>query len=354
VTEPARQTEEVSSEGVPGVQTNRQPLDWKFLNCPASSKNFPAIGHSNGLEASTPDQPPYNEPLQNPIAEQAILKANHLARRCSKLVSPVLAFSGGIDSALVAAFLFRFSSHPLAVTALSPSLSQRQKGFAIETAAQIGIAHRWVDTQEHLTPGYRSNRPDRCYHCKENLYQNLHSISKGFPTSQLISGTNLDDLKDYRPGLQAAKEFSVLQPLAECRITKKEVRIIAAFLGLVLPDRPASPCLASRIAYGVQVTPERLKMIEKAEEILWKAGFSDVRVRMMDGAAAKIEVPKKEIPKLECPSFLDPFSKELHNIGFQHIKVDPNGLRSGNLNDLLQLSVKKPKPADFGPSQSSC
>ena len=194
-------------------------------------------------------------------------KIDRLLTRIESLGSCAVAFSGGVDSAVVAAAAFRaLGEHSIAVTADSPSLPTGEMQAARELAKHIGIRHQTVLTTEMDSAAYRANATDRCYHCKSELYRQMevHAV-EGF--SHVLNGTNADDLHDYRPGLAAAAEHDVVSPLAECSITKSDVRAIAKEWSLPVWDKPAGPCLSSRIAYGEEVTPHKLAMIDRAEQV---------------------------------------------------------------------------------------
>jgi uncharacterized protein len=261
--------------------------------------------------------------------------------RIAAMSQPILAFSGGVDSSLVAAVLAHTHDQGcLLVTADSPSLSQRQRRIAAQVAGELRLPHRWLATQEAEDPGYQQNHRDRCYYCKSHLYGTLRQIAAQYPGATLLSGTNLDDLGDHRPGLRAAAESGIAAPLAQASMSKADVRRLAARLGLSVHDLPAAPCLASRLAYGVRVTPARLRWVEAAETLLWDAGFSDVRVRLLPGEVARVEVPLAEVPRL-CPATdrgpaAEPptLLRQIRALGFADVIVDPLGLRSGNLNTL--------------------
>ena len=221
----------------------------------------------------------------------------------SSIESCVVAFSGGVDSAVVAEVAYRnLGKRSIAVTGVGPAVSQRDLADARKIAKHIGIEHIELSTREIEDQRYRVNDGRRCFYCKSQLYAAVRSwieFRDGRGSHRvLLNGTNADDLDDYRPGLEAAKEFEVRAPLAELGISKVMVRKIAQNRGLPIFDKPASPCLASRIAYGQGVTEDRLRAIEKAESYLREMGFSDVRVRWYTGAAARIEVPLEQVPRL--------------------------------------------------------
>lgn len=277
-------------------------------------------------------------------------KVATMVDRVQTLPNPVLAFSGGVDSAVVAALLGRtHGSRARLVTAVGPSLSARQRAIAARVAGELGLPHEWIATHEGSDPNYQRNDARRCFHCKSHLYETLRAFAQDHPDSVLLSGTNFDDLHDYRPGLLAASHFHVIAPLADAKVSKAEVRRLAREWKLSVHDLPAAPCLASRIAYGVEVTPERLSTIEAAESLLWGAGFSDVRVRLLPQNVARIEVPLPEVARLQPDGSetVHPLVAQILRLGFDTVTVDPQGLRSGSLNSALpspQLPNSKSLP----------
>jgi pyridinium-3,5-biscarboxylic acid mononucleotide sulfurtransferase len=195
-----------------------------------------------------------------------------------------------------------------------------------------------VPTEEFANPNYVANAPDRCYHCKTELYTQIGGLAERLGVRVIVNGANADDLGDYRPGMRAAGELNVQSPLAECGITKKEVRELAAAWNLPVADKPATPCLSSRVAYGEQVTPERLTMIDGAERLLRSLGFRELRVRYHTGDMARIEVPLDELSTLCDTQIRMQIIKEFQSLGFKYITLDLAGFRSGNLNQLIAPS----------------
>jgi uncharacterized protein len=252
----------------------------------------------------------------------------------------LVAYSGGVDSALVAAAAQRtLGDAALAVTARSPSVSAHQLEIAIKTAAELGIRHRIVDTDEIDRTEYRANDGRRCFFCKETLYQTLRRVAADESIGTIVSGTNADDLGDYRPGIDAGRQAEVRTPLADLGIGKTLVRGLAKAWGVAVWDLPAAPCLASRIAYGVEVTPERLAKIESAEAWLRSRGFEELRVRYHQDDLARIEVPVQRLAELAQPAMAVALTKAFSELGFRYVTLDVAGLRSGNLNDLIQLRI---------------
>jgi uncharacterized protein len=244
----------------------------------------------------------------------------------------IVAYSGGVDSALLAAAAHdALDRNAVAVTAVSPSLAGRELAAATELARRFGWNHRTVDTHEIDRAEYARNSADRCYWCKSELFDVLDPLADEMRAT-IATGTNLDDLSDYRPGLRAAGERSVRTPLAEAGLTKSEVRALSAERGLPTADKPASPCLASRFAYGVRVTREGLERIERAEEVVRALGFEELRVRD-HGDLARIEVPPEAIERVTAQRAT--IERELKSLGFTYVTVDLGGFRSGSLNASL-------------------
>jgi len=211
---------------------------------------------------------------------------------------------------------------------------------AQRVAELVGVEHLCLHTNELAVEEYVRNDARRCYFCKRNLFSTIvQSLALEPETFWLLSGTNADDLGDYRPGLQAAEEHAVRAPLAELGITKSQVRQLAEYWQLPVAEKPASPCLASRIAYGVEVTQKRLAMIEGAESFLLQNGFSDCRVRVHEGDLARVEVPIGEVDRVCHPEMRDKLSRQLKDLGFRFVTIDFEGLRSGGLNQLIEIDV---------------
>lgn len=270
-----------------------------------------------------------------------LAKRDHLLSLLGELPGVAVAFSGGIDSTVVAkgAFL-ALGARAVAVTADSPSVARREIADACELAKLIGIRHVVVPTQEFANPAYRANDGTRCYHCKTELYTTVERLLPELGVPVVVSGANLDDRGDYRPGLLAAAEHSVRHPLQEAGFTKADVRALAQVWELPTWDKPASPCLSSRMAPGVAVTPERTRRVEDAESHLRALGLRDCRVRYHDGDLARIEVPVTEIAKLAADAVRADLSRVLRELGFKFVTLDLDGFRSGSLNELVPLELK--------------
>ena len=265
----------------------------------------------------------------NPRLEE---KSVRLVSLLSDLERVVVAFSGGVDSTLLAAVAHEtLGPNALAITAVSPSLAARELAAATELARDLGWNHRTVATHEIERAEYTRNSGDRCYWCKTELFDVLGPPADEMKAT-IATGTNLDDLSEYRPGLRAADERSVRTPLAEAGLSKSEVRTLSAARGLPTADKPASPCLASRFAYGVRVTREGLQRIDRAEEVLRALGFDVLRVRD-HGDLARIEVPQEAIERVTAERAT--IERELKSLGFKYVTADLGGFRSGSLNASL-------------------
>jgi len=248
-----------------------------------------------------------------------------------------VAFSGGVDSAVVAqaAFLV-FRTAAVAVTAVSPSLAAAERDFAASQAKAIGIRHLEIATNEFQRDEYRRNSGDRCFFCKDTLYTLTRSQLAELGVQTLLNGANLDDAGDHRPGMQAAAAHGVHSPLLEEGFNKAAVRALAAWWNLQSADKPAAPCLASRIAYGVEVTEERVAKIEQAEAWIRQAtGIRVLRVRLEQGELARIEVLPEDFGELMASELLRRLVSQLKSLGFRAVTLDLEGFRSGNLNSLL-------------------
>ncbi|OAI54971.1 adenine nucleotide alpha hydrolase [Planctomycetaceae bacterium SCGC AG-212-F19] len=253
-----------------------------------------------------------------------------------------VALSGGIDSTVVAqAAHLALGDQAVAVTADSPSVPRAELAEAQELARHIGIRHRIVGTDEFANPAYVKNDGTRCYFCKSELYAQIERILPELGVEVVCSGANLDDMGDYRPGLTAAAEHHVRHPLQEAGLTKADVRQLARAWDLPTWDKPASPCLSSRLAPGVQVTTERTGRVEAAETYLRSLGYRECRVRLHEGELARVEVPIAELYRLAEPAVRDELVRRFRELGFQFITLDLQGFRSGSLNALVNLELKQ-------------
>ena len=244
----------------------------------------------------------------------------------------VVAFSGGVDSSVVAALAHRaLGDDALAVTAVSETLAGRELEEAREVAAEIGIDHELMTFSELNDPRFRQNTPSRCFFCQSMRFDQLGEIAGKIDCDVLASGTNASDEGDHRPGLEAMDERDVYQPLLAHGVSKKQVRQIARWLGLSVWDKPAMACLSSRIPHGTSVTEERLRRIERAEEVLHEAGFGQFRVRDHQGLA-RLEVAPGELDRLCRPDRLRSIAERVREAGFDEVCVDMKGYRTGSLN----------------------
>lgn len=267
-------------------------------------------------------------------------KRERLLERLRSFESCAVAFSAGIDSTVLAkAAQLALGERAVAVTGVSPSLADGELDEARRLAEWIGIRHEIISTGEFANSNYTQNAPDRCYHCKSELYLQIEQIAPRLNVRVIVNGANADDVGDYRPGMQAAEEHRVRSPLLECEINKAELRQLALDWGLPIWDKPAMPCLASRVAYGEEVTSERLAMIDKAERLLRAQGLRTVRVRYHKGDLARLEVPAAELGRLVEEATRRTLVDDLRALGFRFVTLDLEGFRSGSLNMLLPLEI---------------
>jgi uncharacterized protein len=282
------------------------------------------------------------EALPNELSPELLVKRDQLLEMLRDLRSVAVAFSGGIDSTVVArAAQLALGGRAVAVTADSPSVPRAEIADACRLAAEIGIRHRVVRTDEFADPDYVRNDGSRCYFCKSELYRRIEALLPELGAAVMCSGANLDDQGDYRPGLKAAAEHHVRHPLQEAGFTKADVRTLARAWGLPTWDKPASPCLSSRLAPGVVVSPERTARVEAAEAYLHSLGVRECRVRLHEGELARIEIPLAELPRLTAPPVRDALAAHLRGLGFQFITLDLEGFRSGSLNALVSIETKR-------------
>ena len=268
------------------------------------------------------------------------VKAGRLVEDLRQVPSLVVAYSGGVDSAYLAyAAHHALGGRMLAVTALSASYSARDRQEAQAVVSRFGLPHEFILTDELSNPAYRANDRDRCYFCKDELFDKLDALvaQRGF--AAVAYGVNVDDQGDWRPGQRAAREHKVLTPLLDAGLTKADIRELARQAEVPVWDRPASACLSSRIAYGIEVTPERLAIVEKGEEALRALGFRQFRVRYHE-ELVRIEIASEEMPHALESAMARKFVEVFKELGFKFVTLDLEGYRTGSMNSLL-VNIQK-------------
>ena len=271
--------------------------------------------------------------------EDAASKKENLIHYLEKLDSLLVAFSGGVDSTFLLALSHQtLMDKVVAVTESSTTYPSREREEAIKFTKDRGIEHIVFQADETSIAEFVSNAPDRCYHCKKSLSKNLLNIAKQKSISHVAYAANLDDLSDYRPGMDAAREMGIIAPLVDAHLSKEEIRFLSKEMGLPTWDKPAMACLASRIPYGEPITTKKLKMVEEAEDFLADQGFRQYRVRH-HGSVARIEVAGSEIKKVTDPELRKNIVEKFRQIGFYHIAVDLEGYFSGSMNRVLKNKV---------------
>jgi uncharacterized protein len=262
-------------------------------------------------------------------------KERQLLARLAEIPAVIVALSGGADSAYLAWAAHRaLGERALSVTALSPSFAEHDRKIVEEFVAASGVRHEFVETHEMENPAYRANPADRCFYCKDELFSVLDAMAQQRSFTATAYGVNADDTLDFRPGHRAAQEHRVLAPLLDVGLGKGEIRTLSQRAGLLTWDRPASACLASRVPYGSEVTPERLTLIERGEAELRELGFRQFRVRLHD-KLARVEIAPDEMPRALAPEMAAAISKRLKDVGFTYVALDLEGYRQGALNESL-------------------
>jgi pyridinium-3,5-biscarboxylic acid mononucleotide sulfurtransferase len=279
-------------------------------------------------------------PMLDPAALQE--KERKLFGILKSLGKVIVAYSGGTDSAYLAwAAGVALGENATAITADSASIPESHKRDAEELARQFRFRHEYIDTREFDNPDYVANNPDRCFHCKDELFSRLEEVGKQRGVEHILYGVNVDDLGDYRPGQNAAKQHEVKAPLVEAGLSKAEIRELSRLAGLPTWDRPASACLSSRIPYGTPVTIENVKTVEKGEEQIRALGFRQFRVRF-HGELVRLEIAKDEMEKALSPEMARRFVEIFKPLGFHYVTLDLEGYRQGSLNETLGLK-KQPR-----------
>ena len=249
--------------------------------------------------------------------------------------SCIVAFSGGVDSSYLALVAHQtLGSRALIVTAESPSYPSHQRNIALHLVEKHGFNHEIIRSDEIDDPNYASNPANRCYFCKHELYSKLQTMARARGFCYVVDGNNLDDTSDYRPGRQAGQELQVRSPLMDAGLRKSEIRELSRVCGLATWDQPASACLSSRIPYGSEVTPEKLRMIDQGEELVRQLGFKQFRVRH-HGDVARLEFAREELPAALNLELFDRLSRDFKRIGFKFVAIDVDGYRTGALNEVL-------------------
>jgi uncharacterized protein len=289
-----------------------------------------------------PDAMSSSTSIPSSLPSELAVKRDRLLDVLRGFGSAAVAFSGGIDSTVVAqAAQLALSTRAVAVTADSPSVPRAEIEEARRLAQRIGIRHQVVSTTEFADANYVRNDGSRCYFCKSELYSRIESLLPRLNAAVICSGANLDDQGDYRPGLKAAAEHRVRHPLQEAGFTKADVRALALAWELPTWDKPASPCLSSRLAPGVEVTPQRTARVEAAEAYLHSLGYRECRVRLHEGELARVEVPLAQLSRLLEPAVHQELVRRLKELGFRFVTLDLEGFRSGNLNQLVSLDFQR-------------
>jgi len=271
---------------------------------------------------------------------------NAKLERMRSVIAPmrslIVAFSGGVDSTFVLKVAYEVRGDAvLALTTTSPTMPDEDRESALAMARLIGARHLVVESNELEIPGYSANPINRCYLCKHNLFTVCEAKAAELGIDEIVDGLNLDDLHDYRPGMQAATEKRVRHPLVEAEMTKANVRELSRAMGLPTWDRPASPCLSSRFPYGTEITPEGLRRVSEGEKLLHSMGFAIARVRY-HGDVARLELEQSEIARAFEPTIRETLDREFKKIGFRFVAIDLKGFRSGSLNEGLIANAAKP------------
>ena len=279
-----------------------------------------------------------------PVTEymSVIAKEERLRELFRGLESVIVAYSGGVDSSYVAYVAnAELGERAVCITGQSASLPSYQNAEIDRVVKDFGFNHEVINTDELQLPGYRANNGDRCFFCKDELYGKLESVARSRSIEYIVDGSTVDDLDDYRPGRQAAKQHAVRSPLIEVGLNKDEVRELSRRAMLPTWDKPASPCLSSRIAYGTTVTIERLQKVDSGEEILREFGFREFRVRHHD-TLVRLEISPAEMDRVLQKDVIDQLAARFRELGFKYVTLDLHGFRSGSMNESLPITINRP------------
>jgi pyridinium-3,5-biscarboxylic acid mononucleotide sulfurtransferase len=309
-------------------KSQRNEIERKVAVCSQSGNGMKET--RSGIQASVRE-----------VSSDANAKEERLRELFRQLGSVIVAYSGGVDSSYVAYVASSvLGAKALCITGESASLPTYQRSEIEQVVQKFSLKYETIQTAELENPGYQANGANRCYFCKDELYSKLESLAKSRSIECIVDGSTVDDLDDYRPGRQAAKEHSIRSPLIEVGLSKAEVRELSRKVNLPTWNKPASPCLSSRIAYGTAVTIERLTKVDRGEEILREFGFREFRVRHHD-TLVRLEIAPSEMDRVLKVDVVEQLAARFRELGFKYVTLDLHGYRSGSMNEALPRSSKK-------------